>query len=123
MDGSARSLRSDPGEGGAAIPENSLADVIEKSWHGPQFGAGFSSEPRDADGTGRMAFTPQRVHDTADSMARCPSSPRQRTDESTNPAPIAKYVNRRKNAIFRENSAFFRFEFRIRMVSPKTGSS
>ena len=56
-------------------------------------------------------------------MARCPSLPRHRTDESTSPAPIAKYANRRKIAIFREDFAFLRFGFGIRMSSPESGNS
>jgi hypothetical protein len=68
-----------------------------------------------------MVQTAQREHDTADSMARCPSLPRQSTDESTSPTPIEKYTSRRKIAIFREDFASLRFEFRIRTFSPRAG--
>jgi hypothetical protein len=103
------------------MPGNSLPEAIEKSRQGPQPGAELPSKFSDSGGTGRRTRTPQNAQDAADSMARWPSLPMQRTDESTSPAPIAKYVSRRKFAIFREDFAFFRFEFRIRMFSPKSG--
>jgi hypothetical protein len=118
IDGRAKSLLSDPGEGGSAIPGNSLAEVIEKSCRDhrvPGFlESGFRLNGQDPDTA--------EAHDTADSMARCPSLPRHRTDESTSPAPIAKYASRRKIAILREDFAFLRFEFRIRTISPESGA-
>jgi hypothetical protein len=48
MDWRERSLLFDPVGRGTAMPGNSLAEVIEKSWQGPQPDAGFPSGIRDS---------------------------------------------------------------------------
>jgi hypothetical protein len=94
------------------------------SRHGPQWSwLDEASRLRSEPAMGGVALPDVDEHvpsGAAVSMATCPSAPKQST-LSPNPPPIAKYAHRRKIAIFREDFAFFRFEFRIRMLLPQSG--